>query len=298
MSHRYPFLFVAALATQACSTPKPEPEIASAAPQGGYAARFPEEVQHTAEGFGLKYNLAKTTIGEMPGYPNKLKTAANKEVLEVYDRADESGKSYAYVERARELEGAKLFFDEEKEEITKKVAGSAQHVAKEKGCDVDVYSAAAHSLKESVDKQIEKRMHERSEAHLAIERHQGALGKENVAELEKQADAIAAASYVVHIELVEHKVRLNRLLGEIEAVKKSTDDAIAAERAAQAEKRTDAEKKQAEERVAALEKSKGLLDSSVTGAKSVADSMEQRIAGIQKEYADALAAMKAKVQPK
>lgn len=294
--HRSTLLLAASLTLAACSAPKPEPEIASSAAQAGYAARYPKEVQETAEGFGLRYNIAKTTIGEMPGYPDRLKTASKKEVLEVYDRADDSGRSYAYVDRVRELEGASRFFDEEKDEITKKVAGSAQFVAKQKGCEVDVTPAVGHALKEAVDKRIEERLHDRSEAQLVLDRHRAVLGKENAATLEKQADDLARASYIVHVELVEHKVRLNRILAELDAVKKSTDDAVAAERAAQSEKRSDAEKKEAEQRIAELEKSKGLLDSAVTGAKGVADGMEERIAGIQKEYADAMAAVRAKLK--
>jgi hypothetical protein len=292
--------FVAlALMLAACSAPKPEPEIASSAPQARYAERYPAELQALSSAFGEGQVTSKKTIDSMSGYPDELKKVKPEQALAIVERADEAGRSYAYVERVREVDGAYRFFTEEKDEITKKVAGAAQFVAKQKGCEVDVSGPAAHALKESVDKQLEKRLRERNEAHLLIERYRESLGKDNAAALEKQADAISYASYVVHIELVEQKVRINRLLAEIETVKKTTDDAIAAERAFQGEaSRTPAEKKAAEERIEALNKSKALLDAAVTQAQNTAESMQERITELQKQYADGFAALRKKLGAK
>lgn len=288
-----------ALALAACSAPKPEPEIASAAPQSRYAERYPTELQSATSAFGEGQVTAKKTIDAMPAYPAELKDVKQDQALAIVERADEAGRSYAYVERIREVDGAYRFFTEEKDEITKKVAGAAQFVAKQKGCEVDVSGPAAHALKESVDKQLEKRLRERNEAHALVDRYRESLGKENAAALEKQADAIAYTSYLVHIELVEQKVRISRLLTEIETVKKTTDDAIAAERAFQGEgSRTPAEKKASEERITALNKSKGLLEASVTQAKSTAETMEERLTTIQKQYTDAIAALRTKLGAK
>ncbi len=105
----------------------------------------------------------------------------------------------------RAVDGAVAFFNDNKEDLTRKVSGAAQYVVKQKGCDVDVTGATAHALEEGVERQLEKYVRERSEAHRRIERYRASLGKENAATLEKQADAVSFVSYVVHIDMVEHK---------------------------------------------------------------------------------------------
>jgi hypothetical protein len=111
------------------------------------------------------------------------------------------------VEARREVDGARAFFDAEKDELLKKVAGAAQFAAKSKGCDMDVSGAVSHALKDTVEKRLVKRLREQSEAHVFIDRNQTALGKENVEKLLEQADEIAHASYLARVLIVEHKVR-------------------------------------------------------------------------------------------
>jgi hypothetical protein len=287
-------LSVAFAALPACSTPKPEPEIISSSPHGGYAETYPAQLNAAVSGFGDVQNEAHKIEGELPSYPGKLKDPDWGKVLEIVERADEDGHGYLYVERMRRVERAGVFFEAEKDEITKKVAGAVQYAAKQKGCDVEVSGVAAAALKDSVNKQIEKELHEASEAQRAIERYRGQLGKENAAALEKQADAIARASYLVRIELVEIKLRVMRMAAEAEEIKRTADATIAAERAYLGEnkKATDAEKKAAEARIAALEKSKASIDSASQQASSLLPRLDQEVQKAQKEYVDALEALK------
>ena len=276
-----------------CGGAKPEPELASSAPHAGYAETYPASVQAVTQDIGTDQLQVKAAVQNFPRYPDELKAPNYTHVLEVVQRADEEGKSYAYVDRVREIQGAKEFFDAEKDEITKKVSGSAQYVAKQKGCDVDVSGAVAHALKESVDKQMEKRLREASEAHRLIDRYREELGKENAEKLEHQADEITFASYQAHVDLVEKKLMLRRMVEEAETIKKTADDDIQAERKYQAEpKRTDAEKKAAEERIAAMNKSKAMIDSAVTQAKAASEGLDERIAEVQKVYEDGIAQLK------
>ncbi|MCC6557514.1 MAG: hypothetical protein IT372_31570 [Polyangiaceae bacterium] len=292
-------LVAGALLTFGCSTPKPEPEIASSAPQSGYAERYPADLQAAAADFGEREGAAKQIDGELAGYPGQLKDPKWAHVLEIVEQADAAGRSYDYVERVREVHGASGFFSEGKDEITKKVAGAAQYAARQKGCDVDVSGAAAHALKESVERELERYLRERNEAHRSIERYRASLGKENAAALEKQADSISLASYLVHIDLVERKVRMRRVIEELDAVKKSTDDAIAAERAFQGEAgRTEDEKKASEARIEALNKSKAQLDSAAEQAKGAAERLEERVAEAQKHHADAMQKLVAAIRQK
>lgn len=280
-----------------CGAPKPEPEIASSAPQSGYAARYPAELQSTAASFGEREALAKQVVDKLPSYPEQLKKPKWDVVLEIVEQADAAGRSYDYVERVRAVDGAVAFFNDNKDPLTRRVSGAAQYVAKQKGYELDVTGATAHALEDGVQKQAEKYVRERNEAHRRIDRHRASLGKENAEALEKQADAVSFASYVVHIDLVEHKLRIRRMLEEMDAIKASLDAAIADERAFQAGGgRTDEEKKASEARIEELERSKALLDAANAQAKRVDESLEERIAAAQKSYREGLDRLKATIR--
>jgi hypothetical protein len=286
-----------ALAAFGCGPPPPEPAIQSSAPQSGYASRYPQELSASAAAFNDAEAMAQRTDADIPGYPAKLKKPKWAPVLQVVEEADAAGRSYDYVERIRRADGAAAFFEDRNEEITKKVAGAAQYAAKQKGCEVDVAGPAAHALKESVKEQLERYVRDRNEAHRTIERHREALGKENAAELEKQADSISYASYLVHIAMVEEKLRMRRLIEEMESVKASTDQAIAAERAFQGEPgRTDAEKKASQERVEELNKAKGTLESAAEQARNASENLEDRIAAAQKRHTESMDKIKADIR--
>lgn len=306
MPKRSPFIVCVTLllglgGAPACSAPKPEPELASSAPHGHYAREFPDKLNAVAKDFSDRRIEARKVFTEFNGYPSKLKDPPSwAHVLEIVTRADEDGHSHAYVGRLRRVAGASAFFEAEIDEINKKVAGSVAFVAKKKGCDESVAGAAAPALKDIVEKQLEKELHEASEAHRLIDRYRSELGKENAAALEKQADDIARASYVVHIELVDDKLRLLRMVGEVDQVRKTADDAIAAERDYQSsyKKMTEAEKKASQARIDELNKSKASLDAAVKQAEAVVPTVEDEIKKIQKEYDDALEALKAKIKEK
>jgi hypothetical protein len=263
----------------ACSTPKPEPQFASSANHAHYARDYPAELNAVTKDFGERRAEARKIQGEFNGYPAKIKDPPSwAHVLEIVDRAGEDGRSYAYVERLRRVQAAAAFFDAEKDEINKKVAGSVAYTAKKKGCDEAIAGAAAPALKDAVDE----------------------LGKDNAAALEKQADDISRASYLVHVEIVEDKLRILRMVAEADDIRKTADDAIGAERAYQAsnKKLTDADKKASEARIADMNKSKASVDAAVQQAQGVMPSLEDEIKKIQKEYDDALDALDAKIKEK
>src|SRR5262245_29925656 len=81
----------------ACSAPKPEPEIASAAPQGGYAMNYPEALSASATGFSSTQNEIRTGIKEFKEYPSKLKDPGWARVHEILKSADAAGRSHVYV---------------------------------------------------------------------------------------------------------------------------------------------------------------------------------------------------------
>jgi hypothetical protein len=198
------------------------------------------------------------------------------------------------------VQAASAFFDAEKDEINRKVAGSVAFAAKKKGCDEGIAGAAPAALKDVVEKQLEKELHDGSEAQQVVDRYRGELGKENAATLEKQADDISLASYLVHIAIVEDKLRIVRMAAEADQIKKTADDSIAAERDAQAsnKKMSDADKKASEARISEMNKSKASIDAAVQQAQAVLPNLEDEIKKIQKEYDDALAALRSKIKEK
>jgi hypothetical protein len=303
MIHRASLLpLVASLALSAaagCADTKPEPEIASSASQEGYAVGYPQALTEATTGFSQAQTEIRKELGELPSYPGKLKDPGWARVRDVMTRSDQAGKSTAYVERMRRIEGAFEFFSTEKDEITRKVGGSVQFLVKKKGYDVEVSGAVAGPLKDTVDKQIEKELRDANEAHHLIERYRTALGKENAAALEQEADALSRTSYLVHIQLVEGKLRVQRMLAEADEVQRTFDAALAAERAFQAEKRTTApEKKASDDRIAEINKSRALLDASVKQGSSLLPKLDEQIQAITREYDDALAKLLASIDEK
>jgi hypothetical protein len=297
-----PLAFALALgALPACSAPKPEPEFASSANHGHYARDYPAELNAVTKDFSERRTEAGKIQGDFNGYPAKLKDPPSwGHVLEIVDRAGEDGRGYAYVERLRRVQAAAAFFDAEKDEINRKVSGAVSYVAKKKGCDEGIASAAAPALKEAVEKQLLLELHDDSEAQQLIERYRGELGKDNATALEKQADDVSRASYLVHIEIVEDKLRILRMVAEADQVRKTADDAIAAERAYQTsnKKLTDADKKASEVRIADMNKSKASVDAAVQQAQGVVPSIEDEIKKAQKAYDDAIEALRAKIKEK
>ena len=299
-SHLAPALALA-LALGACSAPKPEPEFASSAGHGHYAREYPEKLNAVTKDFSDRRAEARKILGELGGYPAKIKDPPSwAHVQEILERAGEDGRSYAYVGRLRRVEAATVFFETEKDEINKKVAGSVAYTAKKKGCDEAIAGAAPPALKDVIEKQLEKELHEASEAQQLVERYRGELGKDNAAALEKEADDLARVSYLVHIELVEDKLRLVRMVGEADQVRRTADETIAAERAFQSgyKKITDAEKKASEARIAEMSKSKASVDAALKQAEGIVPTVDDEIKKIQKEYDDAVDALLAKIKEK
>jgi hypothetical protein len=286
-------------ALPACSAPKPEPEIASSAALPNYAKTYPAELKLAVKAFSDRRAEARKMLGEFPSYPGKLKDPDWAHVLEVYERADDDGRGYAYVERARRIEAVQAFYDIEKDELTRKVSGNVVFVAKKKSCDPEVANGVGPAQKEAFEKQLEKELDDASQSHQLVDRYKNELGKENAAALEKQAADLSRASYLVHVEVVEDKLRIARMLLEADRIKRTFDEGVEAEKAFQSGKKvTDADKKASQARIEEMSKSKALLDSAVQQANAVAPSMDDEVQKLKKEYDDALDALKARVREK
>jgi hypothetical protein len=281
------------LGLPACAPQRPPSPIASSAGEAGYAVRYPDELEQMTRRLDERQQAAKKLSAGFAAYPDQLKDAKKDRVLAIIERAGEAGRSYAYVDRVQEAEQVHEFFRDEKDEINKKVGGAVQYAAKQKGANLDAYGVTGHALEEAIDKQLEKRIRERSEAQTLIDRERVSLGKPNAAALEKQADEISQSSYIVHVESVTQRQLLDGMIQEAPAVKKTAERAIEREKAYQAEAgRTAPEKKASDERIAAMTRSKDRIDEVVEKARQSLPAIDQQIKEGQKTYADALKALK------
>jgi hypothetical protein len=285
-----------------CAGQKVEPQVASSAAQTNYAMEYPAALQSTSNDYVNTEGDVRRVTTDFPKYPDQLKDPPWPVVQNVVTRADEAGRSAAYVDARHDFEETRDFFAQEKDEITRRVAGSAQYVLKKKECgqcDADVGGAVAGSLREAVDKQLEKRLRAHNDAHLLIERYRESLGKANAAALEKQADDISAASYETFIRSVELKVRATRLLDEANQIKKTLDQSIADERAFQAEPgRKEGDKKASADRIAKMEDGKVRIDAAIPSLQNLVKEIDQRNQAMTKEYNDAFEALKKAIAAK
>ncbi len=287
----------ALLALAACSTPKVEPEIASSSGHASYAASYPGRLDAVVKDYAGRTSDVRQNFADWNSYPQKLKNPDWARVQEVIERADEDGRGAQFAERSKRAEAVATFFEAERDDINRKVAGAVVFGAKKGGCGPDVANGIGPALKDAVEKSIEKELDEASEAHLIIERYRVQLGKENAAELERQAHVVSRTSYLVHIELVEDKVKVQRLLQDASGVRSTADSFIAAEKTFQAEKKiTEPEKKASQARIADMEKSKAALDASVQKAQELAPRMEEELKKLSHDYDDALAALVSKIK--
>ncbi len=291
------FLALAA-ASLGCSAQKPEPEVASSATQPGYAQHYPAAMEQVVKDFGRDDDDARTLSAGFSGYAKDLKVTDWKLVADIHRSANDAGRSRAYVDRHEEVEGARAFFAAEQDEIVKKVGGSATYACKQKGADTDLSGTVSRSLSEVLTKQMEKRLREENAAHVTLERHRHELSKEDAAALEVQADQISRASYLVHIAMVEEKVRLRALIEEAEQVKKTLDDYLADERAIGGKATKDADKKESEARIERATQAKSKVDAALSQGREMEQKMEERITAAQKRHKDALDALLAEEDKK
>jgi len=283
-------LLVAAFSS-ACTT-QPAPAFASAANESGYAERYPTALLGARTEFAADETRAREIFADFPKYPGALTNPDGEQVSAVVSRADAAGKSGAYARQMEEQSHVGRFFSEEKDGLNQKVGGAAQYAAKQKECTVDVASPAIGALDHGVDKAQEDRLRDHSEAQRYIEDHQDALGKANLEKLQKQADDITLASYLVHVRVKQLKLELTQLIAESSDVKKtlarSDQEAQAVLNDAAASKPA---KATAQKRADAAKKASTGLDIEVEQAKRAVQEMDARSEKLDKDYGAALDAL-------
>ncbi len=282
----------AALAGAACASSKPEPKLVSSASLPGYATRYPTELSLARNAFTTEEQEAERLLGDFASYPGRLSNPNWATVRDVYLLADTDGKSYAYVERLEQSQGAAAFFVEQKAEIERRVGGAVQYAVKDKKeCDVDVATPARVSLEKAVEKQLTESVHDRSDAYQAIQDNQDALGKKNADTLEEQSDSLSRASYLVHVGIYREKDRIDRMVSEASEVKKTLERTISDLDALSKTKLTDARKKQVDQELIDAHAAQNLIDTELQQSEPVKKSAEDRVKKLEGDYDKAFNAL-------
>ncbi|MEI9948992.1 MAG: hypothetical protein WDO74_08405 [Pseudomonadota bacterium] len=287
-----PIALLATAFLSAC-TSQPAPAFASAANESGYAERYPTALLGARTEFAADETRAREIFGDFPKYPGALTNPDGERVSALVSQADAAGKSGAYAQQMEEQSYVTRFFSEEKDDLNQKVGGAAQYAAKQKECTVDVASPAIGALDHGVDKAMEDRLRDHDEAQRYIEDHQDALGKANLEKLQKQADEITLASYLVHVRVKQLKLELSRLIAESSDVKRTLGrsdadaQAVLTDSAASRQAKTTAQK-----RADAAKKASTGLDIEVEQAKRAVQEMDARSEKLDKDYSAALDALR------
>jgi len=295
---RVPLLLLTTLLA-ACTTAGKGPVLGPSGDQTPYALGYADQLNGANKSFTEAQTQEKTLAAGLGARVDELKKPDWDKVLFVVDESDKAGKSADYADAHGDGDAVKSFWDAEKDTITSKVVGNAQHTVKEAGCGADVAGPVAFSLNDAINKQQQKRLRGKNEAFVMIERYKVTLGPQNVATLEKLGDEVAQSSYDVHVLMVEQRERLRRLAGDKDSAKKTIDRFVKEETAFQAEAgRTDAEKKASADRVTAANKSKGEIDEAAAQADRLSKQMDASIDASTKDYEAALSALRAKIAEK
>lgn len=293
-----PLLFASVLLA-ACSSSGKGPVLVTSGDQAPYALGYADELTAANKAFTDAQTQEKTLSAGLGARVDELKKVDWDRVLVVVDESDKAGKSADYADAHAEADAVKAFWDADKDAITSKVVGNAQHTVKEAGCGADVAGPIAFSLNDAIAKQQQKRLRGKNEAFVMLERYKVSLGPQNVAALEKLGDDIAQASYDVHVLMVVEGERLRRLAADKDSAKKTIDRFVKEEAAFQAEPgRTDPEKKASADRVTAANKSKAEIDGAASQAEQLSKQMDASIDAATKDYEAALKALRSKIADK
>ncbi|HEX6275236.1 MAG TPA: hypothetical protein VFZ53_19485 [Polyangiaceae bacterium] len=293
---RFSSLIGCALVALACS--KQEPALyASSAGEASYAERYPAMLASLRNGHFEAEKQAYTLSGEFSKYPDELKDPSWAHVETVVEKADSAGKGADYAAGMGESQAVRTFYTEERDVLRQKVGGSAEHAAKEKNCDVELYGPVGGALDRSVDQQLEERLRERTAAHRAIEDNEDALGKANVEKLAKQADTIAFTSYLVHVRLPQTKREIDARVADASEVKSTLDRTQEESKSVLDDPNASKNaKERAQKRADAARTAQASLDSEVEQAKKLGEELEQRTKAAQDQYEKAKDALVQSIQ--
>jgi hypothetical protein len=304
-------LTAAALLAVCACTQRPS-ALPSSAGQPAYALHYASELTQATKAIDEDEARQKTLGTDLDARIEELKKPKWAHVRAIVDDSDAVGRAADFAESREGSEAVRSFWSDEKEAIANRVAGSAQAIVQKAHCSgsgaatghggdgsLDVRGPISYSLSESVDKQVQKRLRSHNDAFVLIERYRTEFGPQNVTALEKLADELAEASYVVHTELPAARDRLRRLVADKQAVSDTLVRYATEEKASEGEPgRTDADIKASEERIAIANRSQTEVEGVAGQASASSKALDDRIARATADYDDVLKAIRTKIDEK
>jgi hypothetical protein len=295
---RLPFFVAFGLVAAGCSSTK-APVLPSSSGQTAYALHYETDLTSATKALGDGATREKTLSTGFAAHVDELRKPDWQQVGAIVDDSDEAGKSAGFADAEAEASAVKSFWDSEKGDITARVAGGASQSMKQSGCAADVSGPISFSLNDAITKQLQKKLRAKNEAFVILERYKGSLGPQNVAVLEKLADEVSEASYIVHVQMLRQQDSLKRIAAERNDVKKTLDRFIEEENAFQKESgRAEADKKASQDRVTAATKQKAELDGLGEQAEAASKDADKTVDAAKKDYEEALKALKNKIDEK
>jgi hypothetical protein len=288
----------------ACSRSDKGPVLASSAGQPTYALSYVDELAASVKGVGDAQEQVRKLTANFATRVDELKKPDWDLVRAVVDRSDAAGSSADCVDAHGEVDAVRAFWTDEKALVDGKVAASTQYAVKQASCTsgcmtLDVAGPAVFALNDSMEKGIVKRLRGSNDAFLLIERERTALGPQNTVAVEKLADDVSQASYLVHVDMVARSERLKRMLADARDVKSTLERFVQDEKAYRAQPgRTEADKKASDERVAQAVRNEAQIDGATTQAQAASAGSEQTVGAATKDYDDALKGLRDKIEQK
>lgn len=238
---------------------------------------------------------AQRLNGELGGRASEIKGNDHGELLlAIVEAADEAGRGEAFAAAREEARIVRAFANEERGPLASRVSGATQQKITEAKCEnVEVSGVISYAMKDAVDRQLDKRLRAHNEAQFLIEHDKATLGPNVVTVMQKLADDIAVASYLVNVALPEDRNALQHRVNEHGKVSSTLEDAIKDEQAYYADAaRTEPEKRASEDRTVALTKSQSVIEAAVTHANAELKDIDKQIETARADYDKALKALK------
>ncbi|HVJ20373.1 MAG TPA: hypothetical protein VM686_33390 [Polyangiaceae bacterium] len=272
----------------------------SSAGEAGYAERYPTALDGANNRLGKQEEQAREDFGKFATYPDALKDPRWTNVGDVVERADAAGKSAAYAQEAERARIVAEFYDEEKQDLHRRVGGAVDYAAKQKSCDsAELAGAAVGGMDKAMEKQLEERLRKHSEAHRYIDDHEDELGKANMDKLRDQADEISRASFLVHVGVWVTRREIEEKVSEASDVRSTLDRTIEESNAKiQDPNSTPGAKKAAEARLAAAQSARTSIDAEVQEGQQMLEKLDERIQKLQADYEKSLEDLKKKIETK
>jgi hypothetical protein len=291
-----------AAASIACTQPQKGPEVAPSTAQPAWAASYADDLgdatkrltDDRAQGQQIDQGLALRA--------NDVKSPTDSAaLLAIVKRADEAGRSEAYVAEAEQQRAVRAFWSDERDKVVGRAAGAAKSAVGDAKCEgnPDVSGKVGYAVSDGVDKALEKRLRSKNDAHVLVERYKTALGQANDAPAKKLADDVALSSYLANVALVNDRLRVASALQQRQAADDTLQRAIADERAFQQDKgRTDAERKASDDRIAQYQKSQQAIGGAVVSADVALKNVDEQIKQAQRDHDTALKALEDAIKQK